>query len=487
MKKTFIVFLAFIACYQVHANAKKLKANLNYATFYAAESGSFIETYLSVAGESVVFAKNQNGKYQATIQISMIFTEDNLVKNFKKYELLSPEVADSTQANFNFIDLQRILLPIGKFNFELTISDKNNPNQKFKNDIPIEINYDDQSVIVSGIQLVESYTKTVQTGVLSKSGYDLVPKVSNYYPASSSKLTIYAEIYNTAKILGDSAKYLISTYIQNAESSKKMQSFTKHKKEKAAQVNTIFNDFDISTLPSGNYNIVIEVKDRENKLVGLNTTFFQRNNPDYMPTLATHDSTMLLKSFVSAYPDDSIKQFIKYLRPIAAGYEKEFIDRGSKSASIRTMKAFMYDFWVDRNEANPEGAWLNYLSQVQIVNKIFTHGNGKVKGYDTDRGRVYLQYGPPNTVNENPFDSGHSSTLSDNELNKGITGAVPYEIWHYYRIKNQSNKVFVFYNPHLIPKGYELLHSDVQGELYNPQWKSHLSRIQFENIDGVSN
>lgn len=487
MKKILLILLVFLAGVQIHAQTKKLKANLNYATFHAPETGSFIETYLSVAGESVVFTKNQNGKYQATIQISMIFTENDKVKNFKKYELLSPEVADSNQLNFNFIDLQRIVLPSGKFNFELSIMDKHNPSQKFKTDIPVEINYDEQSVIVSGIQLVESYSKTTQTGILTKSGYDVVPKVSNYYPASSSKLTIYAEIYNTSKILGDSAKYLVSTYIQNSESNKKMQSFIRHKKEIAAKVNTVFADFDITALPSGNYNMVIEARDKENKLVGLNTTFFQRNNPDYLPAMATYDSSMLLKSFVSSYPDDSIPQFIKYLRPIAAGYEKEFIDRGSKSANIRTMRAFFYDFWLNRNEANPEGAWLDYLNQVQIVNKLFTHNNGKIKGFDTDRGRVYLQYGPPNTLNENPFDSGHNTSISDTELNKGIAGAVPYEIWHYYRIKNQTNKVFVFYNPHLIPKGYELLHSDVQGELYNPQWKSQLSRIQFENVDAGSN
>ena len=87
-------------------------------------------------------------------------------------------------------------------------------------------------------------------------------------------------------------------------------------------------------------------------------------------------------------------------------------------------------------------------------------GSRQVKGYLTDRGRVYLQYGAPNDVKEVPSDP--------------VT--LPYEIWDYYYLNNQSNVKFVFYDPVLTGNDYELLHSNLYGEVQNPNWRMHLVR-----------
>jgi hypothetical protein len=68
-----------------------------------------------------------------------------------------------------------------------------------------------------------------------------------------------------------------------------------------------------------------------------------------------------------------------------------------------------------------------------------------------------------------PFDVGVG--VSDESY-----GTVPYEIWHYYKLKNQSNRKFVFANPDLVLNDYALIHSDAIGELSNPNWRSKLSR-----------
>jgi GWxTD domain-containing protein len=91
------------------------------------------------------------------------------------------------------------------------------------------------------------------------------------------------------------------------------------------------------------------------------------------------------------------------------------------------LQQFFFNFWVQRNQANPEGAWKNYFNLVLGVEKEF--GSIYKKGYETDRGRVYLQYGSPNQRNVetlNPW-------------------TFPYEIWHYYTANQQSNLKFVFY------------------------------------------
>ena len=95
------------------------------------------------------------------------------------------------------------------------------------------------------------------------------------------------------------------------------------------------------------------------------------------------------------------------------------------------------------------------------------------KGYDTDRGRVYLQYGPPDT-REQEY---HESTT------------YPYEMWHYYKITNQSNRKFIFYNTDLVTNDFTLLHSDAQGEPYDSQWEMKLRHrdVQSHDLDHTMN
>ena len=78
---------------------------------------------------------------------------------------------------------------------------------------------------------------------------------------------------------------------------------------------------------------------------------------------------------------------------------------------------------------------------------------------------------PPNTIMESPYGP----------------ATAPYEIWHYYALgSKQSNAKFVFYNPDMLADNYELIHSNVRGELYNPNWQRLLfdrSRINYD-VDG---
>jgi GWxTD domain-containing protein len=481
MKKILLIF-TFALALTCGAEARKLSASLNFTTFFSPADGPYIETYLSVAGHSVVFNKNDNGMYRAAIEITMIFRRNDTVANFKKYELLSPEVADTAFVDFSFIDQQRIPLPAGKYDFEIRIGDRNMPAQVYKQNVPVEMYYNPQNVIVSGIQLVESFQPSSGESIISKNGYDLVPRVSNFYPADAGRLVFYAEIYNSVQVLGQNGRFLVSTYITPYESANKLEAFSRVKRQDNRDVNVVFSEFDISKLASGNYNLVIEARDAENKLLSMNSIFIQRSNPGYIPDYLHPDSLKLQNSFAwKIRSRDTLVDYIQSLRPIAAEYEKVFMDVGMKSAPTEVLQSYLFTFWQARSEINPEGAFKTYMEEVQKAEQLF--GSRFGRGYKTDRGRVYLQYGPPDAINENPFDAGSISTLSDNQANAGVGGSVPYQIWHYYQLKNQRNKFFVFYNPHLVPKQYQLLHSDAQGELYNPMWQSQLRRVPIDNID----
>ncbi|NQX98567.1 MAG: GWxTD domain-containing protein [Flavobacteriales bacterium] len=442
--------------------AENLKAYFTYCTFSTPNSGPYIETYLSVVGNSAVYKKIANNSYQSKIEITLIFKQGNEIKTFKKYNLLSPEITDSLASRTNFIDQQRISLPNGKYEFEITINDLNSNNTPFKSTQILTIDYPENKINISDIELIESLSKTKTNNVLSKNGYDIIPYTSDFYPEDFEKIAFYAEIYNANKLLGDNEDFLISYYIETDENKKIIGNYKSFIRAKSTAVNILLKSFTIEKLPSGNYNLVIEARNKENELLAQKKVFFQRSNPKIEPLLIFDDFS---ESFVAKMSKKEIEEYIKCIEPISSTTEINFAENQLKGDDEELMRQFFYNFWIKRSESNPETEWKNYYKLVEQTNKLFS--NQLKKGYRTDRGIIYLKYGPPNTRSEFLYDN----------------STYPYEIWHYHKVERFSNRKFVFYDPSFGMNEYPILHSDMPGHINNKQWRLQLNKRLGQPID----
>ncbi len=94
-------------------------------------------------------------------------------------------------------------------------------------------------------------------------------------------------------------------------------------------------------------------------------------------------------------------------------------------ADLETKKRFFREFWKKR-DPNPETKknelMDEYYKRVNYANQHFS-GFGE-KGWLSDRGRIFIKFGPPDDIERHPFE------LESN----------PYEIWRYYSIR----KTFLF-------------------------------------------
>jgi GWxTD domain-containing protein len=469
--KRLIIVLFFCSGFLSVSTAKNLQSLFSYKTFYSPENGPYFETYLSVKGNSVNYSKNANGKFQGSIEITLRVSDATGIKYTDKYNLLSPEVADTSNLQFSFIDQQRIPMANGKYKVEMAIHDRSNADKSFNVSQMVSLEYYNNIAAVSDIQFVDSYSKTTEPTILSKSGYDLVPYVDNFFPNAMKSLRFYAEVYNTDKIMGTSP-YLLSFFVESAESKlviENMKGFTKQNPEK---VNVLLRELPISDLPSGNYNLVVEVRNQQNELIAVNSAYFQRSNVVMLGADNDFSKVNIQNTFASYITNkDTLIDHINSLTPIANSLEETFLNNQMKLADVKLMQQFFYDFWSRRSPVNPEKAWMDYHTEVLKVNNEY--GTKIIKGYNTDRGRVYLKYGAPNTITKN-----------DNE-----PSAYPYEIWHYYKLENQTNRKFIFYNPDLVTNDFTLLHSDAQGEVYNDRWQLDLHKrdTQSHNLDSDGN
>lgn len=465
MKKNIILLILLLSTSALFA--KNIKAYLSYSIFNSPKDGHFVETYLSVSSKTVEFVKNANGKYQATVQVSIAFKKNDTIKSFSKIDLLSPEVSDTIKTDISFLDQQRFLLADGDYTLEISIMDKNKKNAlPFKTTEFLSIYFPTNKVSISGIEFVKSFKKTEITGLLTKSGYDLIPNTFNFYPQTINNLTFYAEIYNTDKVFAAEEKFILNYYIETFETKKMLNDYFKFIKVTSKNVIVAFNEFDITNLPSGNYNLVVEVRNKDNEKVANNYLFFQRSNPSAHYKSDDISTLDISNTFVERIGSiDSLRDCIKSTYPISSQMQKMFAETLLKQNEPKTLQQYFLNFWYNRNSINPEKAWLTYNIEVRKVNKAY--GTSIQKGYETDRGRVYLQYGPPNDITE---------VLSD-------PSSYPYEIWHYYILSNQRNRKFVFYSPDLVTNDYQLLHSDAFGELNDPTWQMKLVKRNNSSND----
>ena len=335
---------------------------------------------------------------------------------------------------------------------------------------------------MSSIQLLESYVKATAPNPLTKSGYDLTPYVSGVFPENSTKLKFYTEIYNSKKILGEEQKMLINYYLEAADTKVRLSDYGLFSKQTTSDVNIVLTEFNIEKLPTGNYDLVIEVRDKDNKVEAKQSCFIQRINKPAALSFDDIKSLNVSTTFVSRYKSiDTLGYYIRSLRPISGSSEIQFAENQMKGKDLMFMQQYFYNFWKSRNASNPELAWEEYYQDVQKVNKEF--GTFSLKGFDTDRGRVFLQYGPPDIRNKYDVEP----------------SALPYEIWEYYSLVNkaliltdpdnkQSTKKFIFYNPDLVTNKYTLIHSDARGEINNFRWNLliHKRDTQDSNLDNAT-
>jgi GWxTD domain-containing protein len=453
MKKYIFILISFGLFSSTFGQQGALRAYLSYASFYAPEQGPYLESYLSILGQSISFVKNDNGKFQGTVTVTMLFKQNDSIKDFRKYDLKTVEIEDTTHINFIVFDQQRVGLSGGKYRLELSIDDKNNDLPQFEAKDEIALNYDDKKMQLSDIELIESFSTASENSLMAKSGYDFIPYQDYYYPKSMNKIQFYAEIYNASSVLGAESVFAIASSIESVETGKMIENYFRIKREVSDKVNIVFNEFDISNLPSGHYNLVLSARDKENKEIASQSIYFQRSNPGVKYNASSLQNVVVANSFVALlnHPD-TLKEYIRMCFPIASVNERLFISYNLSTGDISTLQQFFLDFWMQRNQIDPEGAWLKYYYTVLGVNQEF--GSTNKKGYETDRGRVYLQYGQPNQ-----------------RIIEPSSGAKPYEIWQYYQYGKQTDLKFVFYTPDRSINDYQLAHSTALGEVKNVNWQ----------------
>lgn len=467
------VFLVSLGILMGTAAAQSIEdlTTLRTAMFRHPETGPYVEIYLTVSGNALTYERNNRYLYQGGVDVEIIILDENLVMNFDKYRLNTPMLKDSATVDFSLIDQQRLSIPNKGLSLEINIRDIHDSLNVYKYTealLPLPGN----EIVISDLQILDTfYRSSVETNFL-KNGFEMKPWPRNFFPDERNHFLFYGEIYDCDQYMQDD-NFLITFTIEVDGGSSAGQGFTQYQKAQKAPVITFLRDMDITELPSGNYNMVVEVRNRNNEVIKRKKTFFQRVKKGALSTFENLELINTSGTFVDEYDSEQLNYFLDVIYAVATVEEARLIASLTPRVEDDMKKKFLYNFWLQRNLADPYDAWKKYLTLVKEANDSFTTPSRQ--GYRTDRGRVFLKYGRP-----------YDRVPSVNE-----PGAYPYEIWYYTTIPNkQTNVGFAFYEPSFATNDYILLHSNARGELRDPRWKLRIyegvaSPTDFFNLDNT--
>jgi len=232
--------------------------------------------------------------------------------------------------------------------------------------------------------------------------------------------------------------------------------FTKTYPFEGEPVLALLQEIDLTSLLTGTYQIQLQAKDLQTGQTCKQSFDFERFNDS---EIAFDIASMVLDpAFQASIHSDSVAYYLESLIPIAKPGELRSLIELLKQKDEAPMRQHLQAFWYQTAGAKAYEQWIAYQAQVRSVEKYYA--NNYMEGFETDRGRVYLKYGQPNSI----------------VVKESSPSEYPYEIWTYDKIGIFSNRRFVFYNPDLVTNNHRLLHSDMVGELRNPAWQQVLVR-----------
>ncbi len=456
--RLFALFFSLISSISLYA----LDASVSYATFKSPHQ-NYVEVYLHVIGSTITFTKVDSVNSQAAVEVLLLIKKGDQIIKFDKYRLSSPAGKTVT----DFIDLKRFALADGEYTLEVNFKDVSDSTNTREISKSLAMNYGGSGLHQSDIELLASASVAKDDNLLVKNGYFLEPLPFSFYDKRKSQLIFYNEVYNTDEKIGEPflARYLVEE-VKNDGSTK--TAIIANKKLQPRPVSVILAQLDINKLPTGNYHLIVEIRNRNNELLSERKVFFQRANP--FLELEKIAEEPLEDTFTDTMSAESLRYSLRAIAMHVPDADVEVLNLmlERQDTNLVPERRYLFNFWAQQAPNGPKAAYHKYMEVARAVDNQFN--SGFRAGFESDRGWLYMKYGRPDDI-----------ITEENELN-----APPYEIWVYYELKRtrERNVKFLFYNPTLATGGYQLLHSTSRYELQNANWEQELYRDSPQPLAG---
>ncbi|WP_420457117.1 GWxTD domain-containing protein [Rubrivirga sp.] len=433
------------------------------ATFRYTDEQSLVELYLSFRAETLPFAADGE-TFQATVPAHVVVrpvaqaapgaAEVTPVVDQTlsfAYALADTAALASTQV---FVEQVRLAVAPGEYELDVTLEPEGQREVRALLNLTVPDYAASAGTAISAVQLATSIQPTTDPGPLSKSGLTVRPNPDAFYGGVGATVRYYAEVYGPP---AETDTYTLLAFVAESADGQAMADHETRLTRRARPVDVVAGELDVSTLPSGIYHLRLVALNEANEAVAEQTKRFFVINPDVERALSAADLMSYEETLFGAMGEEELALNVRHARVLATSREQAEI------SSIQTdddRRRFLTAFWTARDTDGLPGvnrARQAFYDRLRLVESRFNEFGQET--YETDRGRVYLRYGPPTEIDRRPFES----------------NLLQHEVWGYDNIPGEGRAVFVFVDRYSSDR-YELIHSDVTGEVSLPNWQTEIQR-----------
>ncbi len=407
--------------------------NLETCRFRGEGDKTYLELYIELPRRSITFYSDSSGwlgAIECTAQI--INGEDTVTVDEWKIDdfVNNPSEINNRQL---IVDSRTYHLEPGSYHFNVLAKDSVSGNS-WKSSESIEISpFHSDKLSLSDIELS---TALIPHGLLPKfdrAGFGMVPGLQPILTSAKQFFFYYFEVY-PQKEMDDGHLFHISRCIlSSGDTLQILPSKT------VSDVVGSFSDVDsvfVDLLPTGSYDFSVQAMDEHGFTVSNSAKFFIYR-PD-MALISTPDK-------IDSMAVETELQEIEFL------LKRDNIKRVG-NMTIHEKYAFLEAFWrLHDDDLSTPDVPLRHQFRDRVAEADARFGNSRSPGHMTNRGRIYVVYGDPDSRETHPLD----------------LHAKPYEIWTYDNL--EGGVEFVFADRSGLGE-YSLIHSTKSGEVHNPDW-----------------
>ena len=298
-------------------------------------------------------------------------------------------------------------------------------------------NFERPELVVSDVIFASELVKAEGEGRFVRNGWQVVPNTTRFFKVDK-RIQIYFEVYNFKTMPENANDSFVLGYSLVDTAGVVVKSYPAKRLLKPGESVVKTEVLETEGLPGGAYSLQVEIFDRGTREhVRYRRKTFLISDENETPQLTESEQEQL--------------RYFRTIHHIAS--EKEVEVYKSLPSQLEKGK-FLQIFWkkLDPTPGTPINERLrDHLMRMKYSDDTFTSQPG-TRGSDTDKGRIYVKYGPPN----------------ERDYTTSAAGGKAVDTWIY---EKSGRYVFVFFDR----RGtgvYELVHSTMSGEIYNPDWQS---------------
>ncbi len=456
---SFAMFLLFFVLLSGLTPAQQLRTSVDWAVFDYDDDHAFVEVYYSFLQSDLNFEAKDGKLHGLTLgRVDLLRGGDIVQSNAWKTETF---VADSAelQTSKKLVDRVGLKVPAGDYNFVFVLKDLIKPENVDSVSWQLAIETPEPGEMhLSEIELASSIRRAGEdkSSPFYKNSLIVEPNPSLLYSYESPALFFYLEAYNLPR--GELPNgYRLKYYVVDAN-----DNIPQDLPPKVVKKKTVLNPsveigmLNVGQLESGSYTFKVEIQNDDlQTIVSQQKKFYILQKKDLQKQEQMTKSIPYESSVFAAMDSvDVEKEFLMVFYLLSS--EEQIIHKQINGLDAK--RHFLYNFWQNKNpgvNVNQNPMRLEFRRRAQVADERYT--SFKLPGWLSDRGRVYMVYGEPDDIERYP-----------NEPN-----TFPYEVWFYNNLQGGVRFIFADLEGR---SRYQLIHSDLLGEIKDPNYKQTLRR-----------